>query len=468
MAIRDELADFSYGLKYGDLPPDVVEFTHLLISGQIGMTTASTTIDPEIRDAVYDKGIPLFFKEMGGKEEATLVTQGCKVPLVNAAFSNTSLSFGAFDSMHRATLHISCFIPAAVAVAEMRHASGKDLVLAIVAGCEVMARVALALGADSVYNRGFHPTSLCAPFGCAVAAGKLLGLTRDRMAEAISIAAVLGAGARPWPQFPRNPHTTRVQVGRAAQAGVLAALLARNGVAGIKEIFEGRGGFLTAHSPDPDLAMVTRGLGTEYEIKQTTIKRFSVGTYIIPGLESLLFLLKENRIAADTIAGMTFKLPTELVPLVGAPGYPSGEAFGAISKSSRYILSFTAYKGEEGIQYSLDYKKQSNLQDPRIISLFKTVDVFPEPDLDKFFPGTWPCILTLKTKDGREFTHTHNGAIKGSPENPFTAADVEARFHKVVAPVLPKPKADRMFDLLRHLTEIDDVSELAGLMAGDL
>lgn len=466
MAIRDQLADFSYNLKYADLPPDVVEFTRLLISGQVGMTTASITIDPEIRDGVYDRGIPQFFKKMGGIEEATLVTQGCKVPLINAAFSNTSLSFGAFDSMHRATLHISCFIPATLAVAEMQHASGKDLILATVTACEVMARAALALGADSVYNRGFHPTSLCAPIGCAVAAAKLLGLTRDEMAEAISIATVQGAGARPWPQFPRNPQTTRVQVGRAAQAGVLAALLAHQGVFGIKEIFEGRGGFLTAHSPNPDLARMTQGLGTEYEIKQTTMKRFSIGTYIIPGIESLISLLKEHRIAAENIAGMTYKLPTELVPLVGAPGYPSGEAFGAISKSSRYILAFTAFKGLDGIQYSLDYKKLSNLGDPRIVSLFKTIDVIADRELDKFFPGTWPSILTIRTRDGREFTRVHDGSIKGSPENPFTSEDVEARFLKVVAPTLPKAKADRMFSILRGLKETKDVSELVGLMAG--
>ncbi|MBI4334997.1 MAG: MmgE/PrpD family protein [Chloroflexi bacterium] len=464
MAIRDQLAEFACNLRFEDLPRDVVDFTWLLIAGQVGMTTVSIHVDPEIRAGVYETGIPAYFKEMGGKKESTLATQGCKVPCLNAAFSNTSLSFGAFDSMHRATLHIANFIPATIAVAEREHASGKDLILATVAGCEVMARVGLALGADEVYRRGFHPTSLCAPFGCAVAAGKLMGLEKEAMAEAISIAAVLGAGARPWPQFPKNPHTTRVQVGRAAQAGVHAPLLARAGINGIREIFEDPTGFLKAHSPDPDLAKLTAGLGTDYEIKKTTMKRFSLGTYIIPGVEAVLEVQRKHGIRGEDVAGMTFKLPSAVVPLVGAPGYPSGDAFGAISKSSRYILAFTAYKGLDGVQYSLAYKDLANVNDPRHIDLFKRIDVIPGPELDQFFPGTWPCVLTVKTKDGQEFTQAHDGSVKGSPENPFTREDVETRFKKVVAPVLSGARAGRMLRLLRGLEDLSDVAPLARLM----
>ncbi|MBI4334014.1 MAG: MmgE/PrpD family protein [Chloroflexi bacterium] len=465
MTVRDQLAEFAAGLKFDDLPRDVVEFTSMLVRDQIGMTAIAAKIDPDRKLQVDAIGIPGFFKEMGGKEESSLVTQGCRVPCINAAFSNTVLSFGSFDSFHRAAIHLSCLIPATLAVAERQHAGGKDLILATVAGCEVMARVGYALGADNVYSRGFHPTALCAPIGCAVAAGKLLGLGQDALAQAISIAAVQGSGAPPWVQFPKSPFTHRIQSGRASQSGVLAALLAQMGVIGISAIFEDPRGFLRAHSANPDPAKATGGLGTVWEVKQTTCGRFNVGIYIRPGIEALAEILQKHHIQGDDIDRMTLKLPTSVAPVVGSSVYPSVDASGSTNRSARYIMAFTAYKGESGIAFSLDYKSEANLTDPRHVDLFNRTDVVPEPELDKLFPGTWPGIVVLTTKDGREFTHFHNGALKGSPENPLTAQDMEDKFSKVIAPVLPKHRADRMLEMLHRLEELDDVSDLAVLMA---
>lgn len=469
MAIRDQLAQFCYGLKFEDLPRDIVVFAMLLIREQIGLTTATGSRDPEVKIIVDDIGIARFFKEIGGKEESSLLTEGCKVPCINAAFSNTAITFNRGGAMHRSTVHLEWLIPATIAVAERQGASGKDLILAAVIGFEIMARVGMALGASNVYNRGFHPTSLCAPIGCAAAASKILGLGQEATAEAISIAAVQGAGAPPWPQFPKNPHTNRIQAGRAAQSGVLAALLAQMGVVGISDIFENSRGFLTAHSAEPAPTKLTEGLGTVYQMKQSTLKRFSVGIYLRPAVEALLELLQKNQIRAEDIQRMICKLPTAVVPLVGSSGYPSGAAVGAASKSTRYVLAFTAYKGEEGILFGSDeFKSEANLRDPRHIELFKLIDVVAEPELDKFFPGTWPCILILRTKDGREFSQFHNGSIKGSPENPFTLPEMEARFNKVIAPLLRKQGLDQMLEVLSRLEEVDDVSGLAGLMAARL
>ncbi|MBI4334008.1 MAG: MmgE/PrpD family protein [Chloroflexi bacterium] len=468
MAIRDRLADFSSDLKFEDLPPDVVKFTTLLLRDQIGLTSVGVRLNPDVAELVDVIGIPRFIREMGGKEESSLVTEGCKVPCINAAFSNTVISFGMFDGFHRAAIHFSCFIPAAIAVAERQRASGKDLILATVAGAEVMTRVGLALGANNVYNRGFHPTSLCVPIGCAVAAGKLLGLGRDELAEAISIAAVQGAGAPPWVQFPKSPPTHRIQSGRAAQSGVLSALLAQMGVIGISAIFEDPRGFLRAHSADPDPAKLTEGLGKAYEIKQTTCARFGVGIYMVPGIEALLEILQKHLIGAADIDAMTLQLPTAVAPLVGSLVYPSGHSVGAASKSSRYVLAFTAYNGEEGISYSLEYKSEANLKDPRYMELFKRVEVVAAPELDRFFPGSWPGILTVRTKDGREMTQFHNGATKGSPENPLTEPEMETKFNKLIAPRLSPQRRDQMLGIMRRLEQVDDVSELAALMAAKL
>ncbi|MBI4334932.1 MAG: MmgE/PrpD family protein [Chloroflexi bacterium] len=462
MPVRDQLARFCYDLKFEDLPRDVLKYTRLMIADQVGLTTAAARIDPEV-----DTGLGRFFKELGGKEESSLVGEGCKVPSINAAFANTALSFGGFDGLHRAAIHLpSTLIPGTMAVAEREKASGKDLILATVIGAEVMTRIGMAMGASNAYNRGFHPTSLCAPFGVAVAGGKLLRLSRDAFAEAISIAAVQGAGARPWPQFPKAPLTTRVQVGRAAHSGVMSALLAGMGIIGIADIFEDARGFLTGHSAKPDIAQLTRGLGTEYEIKNTTLKNYCVGIYNIPCIEALLSLVQKHHIRGEDIAHITCKLPTEVVPLVGSPAYPSRAFSPGLSKSARYILAVTAYQGDGPTLFSLAYKNEANLKDPRHAELFKKIDVEAGPELDKFFPGKWPCSITIKTRAGQEFSQFHDGSVKGSPENPLTQQEMENRFNKVVAPVLSQERCDRMMAMLRRLEEVTDVSPLASLMAG--
>ncbi|MBI4333620.1 MAG: MmgE/PrpD family protein [Chloroflexi bacterium] len=456
MFLRDQLAGFCSGLRFDDLPRDVVEFTRLLITDQVGVTIAGARNHLNAGDA----DVAAFFKELGGKGESSLVGEGCKVPCLNAAYCNTVVGFGG-DAMHRSAVHLSCLVPAAIAAAERQQASGKDLILATVAGVEVIARVAQALGSDSVYNRGFHPTSLCAPFGCAVAAGKLLGLGKAALSEALSIAATQAAGSSLWPQLPHAPRTTRTQVGNAAQSGVMAALLARLGVVGAASIFEDPRGFLAGHSANPDPARLTSGLGTVWEVKNTTFKRFWVGIYNVPGLEALLWLMREHRIRPEDIQGMTYKLPTAVVPLVGSPDYPLNDSM----KSSRYVLAVTAYKGEKGMLLNREYQNEANLKDPGHIELFKLIDVVADPELDKFFPGKWPCVLTVRTRDGREFTRFHDQPAKGEPENPFTPREIEAKFRKVVSPVMNPDKMDRLLAILRHLEDVDDISEMASLMA---
>ncbi|MBI4332407.1 MAG: MmgE/PrpD family protein [Chloroflexi bacterium] len=467
MAIRDQLADYVYGLRFEDLPRDVVEFTKLFIRDQIGSTAVAARIDPDRRVQVDVIGLPQFFKEMGGKKESSLVTQGCKAPCLNAAFSNTVLSFGSFDSTHHASsLHLSsCVIPATLAVAEWKHAGGKDLTLATIAGCEIMARVGLALGASHAYARGFHPTAICTPIGCAVAAGKLLGLGRDAMAEAISIAAVQGAGAPPVVQSGRSPFTHRITSGRAAQGGVLAALLAQMGVVGISAVFEGPRGFLAAHSGNPDPTKLTENLGRVYEIEHTTCSRFGVGGPMVPSIEALLELLKKHQVRAGDIERITCRMPTAQVALVGSPAYPSVDGSGSTNRSMRYILAFAAYKGEAGTEFSLEFKTEANVKDPRHIDLFNRIDVVADPEMDKLYPAAWPCMVSVKTKDGREFRQPHQGYAKGTPENPFTPQERENRFSRVVASVLPERRCNRMLEILRRLEEVDDVSGLARLVA---
>ena len=182
-------------------------------------------------------------------------------PCTSAAFTNTAMGFTGIDAWHkRSTLHVPAIMfSAAIAVAERERACGLKLIESLIAGVEIMVRISEALAPRNLYQRGFHPTSVCSPFGCAVSAGKLLNLDKAQLAEAISTAAVQGAGSSIW-SGTSTPPTFLIQLGRIAESGVLSALVAEQGCYGVDRIFEDPRGFPISYSGEVEPAKFTDGL----------------------------------------------------------------------------------------------------------------------------------------------------------------------------------------------------------------
>ncbi len=458
MAIQQELAKYCTHIKFDTLPEDVVQHAKLHIMNQICLMVVGPKIFLEDHPDLLQ-----FVKELGGIEESSIVGLSGKYPCLNAVLVNSAIGVTAgFDAIHRGTIiHLpGALFPAAIAVAERQKASGRDLILAIVVGTEIMARVGLALGARNTYALGFHPTSVCAPFGCAVATGKLLGLSEGELAHALSIAGVQAAGSSVWAGA-ITPFSWRFQIGRSAQSGVLAAMLAQIGCDGVNMIFEDQRGFLAAHSKSPDLKKLTDGLGKSYEIKELTLKKFQIGIYNNTSVEALLDMLEKYKITADDIEEMTVKLPTVVMPLVGYPEYPENQS--AARKSTRYVLAVTAIMGDQ-IAYNVELSGTQNREDPRVIDLFKRIDVAGDPELDKVYPEKKSCILTIRTKDGKQFTQRNDGPFKGDPENPLSQDDVEMLFNRITIPILGKEKASQIISSIKQLDKLGDVSMLVGLL----
>ncbi len=458
MPIRDQLAQFCTKMSYDVLPEDAVHFAKLCWMDQIGLMIASySTYVEDYPD------IGKFMRGFGGSEESTVIGSRGKIPCLNATLVNSAIGVNDhFDAVHKSTiLHLpASLLPALLAVAENQKASGKQLILATVVGAEILARFGLSLGARETYARGFHPTSVCAPLGCAAGAGMLLGLNQRELAEALSIASIQASGSSVWAGS-IYPATWSFQVARAAESGVLAAMLAQIGFSGVDAIFDDARGFFNAYSTNPDPKKLTQGLGSTYEIKEVSFKRVGVGVYIMTSIEALIETVEANRINADQIEEITVKLPTVVVPLVGFPGYPENRA--ATHLNTRYILAVTAYQGSD-IFYSMDLFGLKNRKDPRVIELFKKIDLVGDPELDKAFPEKKPCILTIKTKDGKQFSHRNDGPFRGDPANPLSAEEIETKFNKMAAPVLGREKAKRIVSMIKQLETVEDVSRLVDLL----
>ncbi|MCL4768065.1 MAG: MmgE/PrpD family protein [Hyphomicrobiaceae bacterium] len=456
--IRSQLAKFCVSTGFEDLPLQVVEFAKLCWIDQIGLMVAlcGTYIDdyPDLGE---------FMCEFGGRGESTVVGVGRKIPALHATIANTAVGVNDhIDGVHKTTIiHMAAALfPALLAIAEHKRSDGRKLIEASVVGAEVMLRFGIAMGARETYARGFHPTAVYAPLGSAAGVSKLLGLGEVQTAEALSLASVQAAGSSVWAGA-TVPSGWSFQVARAAEGGVLAALMAERGFTGVEKVFEEDRGFLQAYSTASDPAKLTKGLGKSFEITEVSFKRVGVGVYAMTSIEGFIELLESNNLEPDDIEHVTVKLPTVVVPLVGSNKYPQNRA--ATHLNVRYILAVTAYQ-RSGVFYNMTCFGAEVRDDPKIQALFRKVDIVGDVELDSVFPEKKACVLSVKTVDGRIVTLRNDGPFRGDPANPLTEADLIQKFNKMTVPILGAEKSDRLLSMLKDLEKLDDATRITELL----
>ncbi|NIN52077.1 MAG: MmgE/PrpD family protein, partial [Nitrososphaeria archaeon] len=215
--VTKTLADFASSVRFSDLPEEALRHSKKCILDLLGVALAgSMTIPGRI---IID-----FVKKLGGEPEATVISSPLMVPCTNAALANGTLAHALEldDGSRYAMGHPGVVvIPAALAAAESNDVSGKDLITAVVLGYETFIRLGSAVN-PSHFRRGFHTTGTCGTFAAAVAAGKILGLDEDGMANALGLAGTQSAGLF---EFVSDGSMSKpLHPGRSAQSGVLAVL----------------------------------------------------------------------------------------------------------------------------------------------------------------------------------------------------------------------------------------------------
>ena len=231
-----ELSQFVYDIRYDDLIPQVIDKAKGLILDQLGCELAFSTL--AWNEAVYQ-----YVKEKANPQGVSAVVYyGLKTTAEDAAFANGTFGHGfeMDDTEMRALTHPgSVVIPAALAMGEAHKISGRQFLIAIVVGYEVMVRVAMA--SRTSIERSFHGTAITGPFGSAAATCKILGMKAEKIIDALGIAASESGGIAEYAIS--GGSVKRLHAGFAAQAGIRAALLARSGLTGPVTALEGVKGF---------------------------------------------------------------------------------------------------------------------------------------------------------------------------------------------------------------------------------
>jgi len=447
-----QLASYVSALKYEHLPLEVIAKVKDLILDQVGIMMGVSTLPWS--KIVYD-----YVRDWGDdKPESTIAHYGFKTKAENAVFANATFGHGFEIDDHYlpGQSHPGCIvIPSVLAMAEKEGATGQDIILAVVAGYEVMGRINKAI-VPSCIMRGFHaPTSISGPFGAAAVAGKILNFDPEIMVHALSIAGSHSGGTIEYDQS--GGSVKRMHAGMAAHGGLRSAFLARKGLTGPPTILEGKHGFCQAFSDKYDLNELTDNLGKDYRVVMGTgFKAYCSCGAMHSGIDALRKLIAEEGVTADNVDAITYGTNRQSISHISAePTDITGAQF-----SAPFGLALTLVHGSNGFK---DYN-ETNLKDQRILGLAKKVTLEIDKVVDSEFPATRGARIRVKLKNG-SVREAKVDYCKGLPQNPMTRHEFENKFRDLTANVTDKNQADEIIKVIGRMDQEKDVSGLIALMA---
>ncbi|MGC2413795.1 MAG: MmgE/PrpD family protein, partial [Stellaceae bacterium] len=323
-------------------------------------------------------------------------------------------------------------LPPALAVAQQKgvNATGRDLIAAFVAGNEVMIRIGRATGHTNE-ARGFHAPGTTGPFGAAVACGHLLGLDAAKMANALGLAGSLAGGLL---EFARGDGgmVKRLHLGRASEAGVLAASLAAAGFTGPRTIIEGEFGFLRVFCTEFDEGHLTRNLGQEYVTLSTVLKRYPVHATAHAAVRAVRDLQVEHGFSGGDVEAITVTGNKRMIErhAIAEPGDRMLAQY-----SIPFCVALALFR-EARDPESYD---ESALADPQIRAVTRRVRLVPEQGGH----GAMGSTVTVTLADRRHFErHVDSGLLE--------AGELADKFTRLTRAVLGD-RAPALYERLQRL-----------------
>ncbi|MFH1169734.1 MAG: MmgE/PrpD family protein [Chloroflexota bacterium] len=455
MSAEAELARFIVRTRFDKLPRSVVEATKRDIFDTVGTALAGSSA-PGSREVVE------LVQEFGGKEEGTLFVYGGRMPSPEAALANGTMAHALdFDDTHdAAVLHAGVsVVPAAIAVAErLGNVSGKELITAVALGIDVVSRIGLATKCWI----GWILTAIYGYYGAAAAAGKLLGLSEERILNALGIAFAQSAGNLEC--VASGALTKRIQAGFAARGGVLSALMAQKGVTGVKEFLTAGGGVFNLYQRgEYDLEPLTSGLGERFEVTNLSYKPYPCCRWLHTPIDAALAL--SGQVDPGRIEKIEIEVGQKAWVSVGEPLEAKLRPRNVVDAqfSIPYTVAVALVKGKVKIE---DFTEEA-IRDARVLGVSGRVTFKVNSDMEKGVGrGISPTRITVRTKDGKTFS-AEADTPKGHPRNPMTDAEFEEKFRDCAAHAvksLAASRVDAAIKMLNGLENVKDVAELTKLL----
>ncbi len=390
-----------------------------------------------------------FAAAQGGTPEACVIGSRIVTSAINAALANGMHGHAdeTDDTYYLSLVHPGCsIVPAALAMAERERRGGTALLRAMVLGYDVCARISHALGVERFRSAGHSTHSFGGTFGSAAAAGALAGLNADQVRYLLSYTAQQASGLSCWARDTEHIEKAFDFGGMPARNGVTAAIMAGMRFTGVEDVLSGDRGFFHAYGEHAQPERLVAGLGHEFEIMNTAIKRWAVGYPIQAPLDAVANLIAKHGVTAGDVE--------RVVVTIDEQGARTVNQRKMADINIQHLVALMLNDGEITFTSSHD---DSRLRDPAVVRLRKRIELAGSAALSR--TKTTQAIVEIATRGGRRFRH-HTKAVRGTAANPMPREEVEAKSLDLLVPVLGARRARKLVDTVWRIERVADMRAL--------
>lgn len=446
--LTGQLADYIVATNYATIPPADFEPAKLAMLDTFAVAWAGSAA-PGCADA------RALMVDEGTRADATAWAFGDKLPASAAAFINGMTSSALdYDSLALdAPVHLNIAVmPAALAVAERVHASGREYLEALVIGSDLMCRLAAA---SKKPPQGFHYVSLYGVFGAAAAAAKLMRLDATQTRHALGIAFMQTGGSQ---QANIDPSLSKRMLSAfAARSGVFAAQLASHSITGPAQAIEGELGLYNLFQKGDPMRLLDK-LGTRFDSTRISLKQFPSCGCNHMTIYGMLNLIRKHDLKPDDVLSVDVTVPPYTARLVGGKYDPSGDAQVAAQFSIRYSIACCLVRRRLGLAEI----QADAARDPKILAHVPKVNVHIDPSL----PGTrGPVDAVIKTRSQGEISACFD-ILPGGEDAPMTKADVADKFNECFAMGVRPLNAAQIAEMTRRVYAVEKLDDMAKFFDG--
>jgi len=445
-SISREMAQFALSLDFNEIPLDAIKEAKRSLLDCVGCAFAA--YGNEDMEAAH-----MYIKNLGGVKQATVIAYGTRTHIANSTFMN-SLLIRALDYndiyWEQDPSHPSDIIPAALSSGEWLGRSGKDILIGIVVAYELEMRLCNA-AQPGIREIGWHHASLTQLVSPLVS-GRMLNLSEDEMVSAVGISGsshfTLGgvvAGALTNMKNTADPM--------AVEAGVRAALLAREGYRGPEEVYEGKEGvFEVINDVKWNKDKLLDGLGRKFLITQCGYKAFPTEALTHQPITAVLSVMEENNITYEEVKEVLIETTKRGSEILSDPFKYNPKTKETADHSLPYCVACAIVKGNV---LPSDFEEEA-IFDERVRKVLQLIKVKADPEIDSLFPHVKRAIVTIKTDRG-EFTKVEDHA-KGQPERPLSDEELIDKFKANTDRKLSNDSISKIVDDTMDLESINNIN----------
>jgi 2-methylcitrate dehydratase len=444
----EKIASYATSLRYQDLTPEAVRVTEKLLLDTLGCAIGGYHSEPA-------RIARRLAARVSSTPPASVWGSGESSSVDAAAFANgVMVRYLDFNDtyMSQEVAHPSDMIPAILAVAEARHASGKEALLAIATAFEVFASFA---DTCNLFNKGFDH-GLYISFGTTAGLGRLLGLDPERMGNAIALTCAPNVPIRQT----RSGALTMWKgcaASAAARASIFATDLAEEGMTGPSAAFEGRHGIFDQVTGRFELGRFG-GKGVPFAVERSGIKYFPTEYNSLVPLELMLKL--RDKVSVEEVESIHVETYHFTYTEIGSePEKWRPTTRETADHSLPYMLAVALADGD----ISVASFTEERIRDPKLPALMDRITIGENAEFTRKCPESMECRIEVKTKQGERYVEA-GSYPKGHAKNPMSEAEVETKFRKLCKGNVSNRVCDSIMGAVWKLDEAQDIGELLQLI----